>query len=633
MANILVIEKQTGGYFSFILNGDTANKINSTRNDLLTVGTKCHFKTSNGANLIKEQEITPQDITLIAGGVFSFSSVAQLFTKLIEVDFFAWLIGAGGGGSGGVSRFDELIDTFKYTGKDGQFLKVDESQLKLVTEQLFNYRTFTDLEDTPDILVADKMVVVNPQGTALILKDQPLPPEQFLNSLGFFYYADLSTQTTSLPIVANTPKVMTNDGLGVATLLSENPYGVSTMFNTTTNQIDFSQLSTGDQCFIRVGLNITTGSNNAQYEIQIRAGIGSGDEVIFPIFSDFQESSGTFFKTCLTEIFVAPYLTDYPAEIRFLSNKAGSVKVVGFYFSVLRKNLNIVDVNINSDYHNAPEKITIVDADEVAGQNSQLTFASMKFTALNLWNYIKSKADTFYQVILTETNFGAFENSLTAKPTPIDADFISIVDTADSNKAKKTTFTQLKAFLKTYYDTVYATIASLENYYTKTEVDAKIPINYSKIVYVNATSPTTATIFDLNNPPVTNDDLLKTDVNNLYIGSDASTWVYQTSPAGYVTKPVASGATIQIEVGSSQNAQAIWNNNTIIFTASCTITIPASLVGSYIFNGVTLAGVTVTWAIVAPHTWLFATPSPTAEKQIFTLMKRGTTNSILLLGV
>jgi hypothetical protein len=46
----------------------------------------------------------------------------------------------------------------------------------------------------------------------------------------------------------------------------------------------------------------------------------------------------------------------------------------------------------------------------------------------------------------------------------------------------------------------------------------------SKIVYVNATSPTTATIFDLANPPVTNDNALKNDSQNLYIGSNGSTW-------------------------------------------------------------------------------------------------------------
>lgn len=91
--------------------------------------------------------------------------------------------------------------------------------------------------------------------------------------------------------------------------------------------------------------------------------------------------------------------------------------------------------------------------------------------------------------------------------------------------------------------------------------------------------------------------------------------------------------TNQIEVGTSQNAQASWHGATIIFTASCTITIPASLVTGYIFNGVTLAGVTVSWAITAPKTWLFGTPAPVIEKKIFTLTQRGSTNSIMLLPV
>jgi hypothetical protein len=89
----------------------------------------------------------------------------------------------------------------------------------------------------------------------------------------------------------------------------------------------------------------------------------------------------------------------------------------------------------------------------------------------------------------------------------------------------------------------------------------------------------------------------------------------------------------QIEVGTTQDAQSTWHGKTVIFTASCTITIPSSLVDSYVFNGITLAGVTVTWAITAPKTWLFGTPVATVEKQIFTLTQRGTTNSVLLLGV
>lgn len=65
---------------------------------------------------------------------------------------------------------------------------------------------------------------------------------------------------------------------------------------------------------------------------------------------------------------------------------------------------------------------------------------------------------TVYQLILTEVNFGSFINSLTSKTTPINADIISVVDTADSNKQKKVSLTNFKAFLKTYFDTVYQAI-------------------------------------------------------------------------------------------------------------------------------------------------------------------------------
>ena len=85
-------------------------------------------------------------------------------------------------------------------------------------------------------------------------------------------------------------------------------------------------------------------------------------------------------------------------------------------------------------------------------------------TAMGKIKYLIDNIATTYQAILTEVNFGAFINSLTAKTTPVDADSISIVDSADSNKQKKVSFTNLKAFLKTYWDTLYApkTIPTVE---------------------------------------------------------------------------------------------------------------------------------------------------------------------------
>jgi hypothetical protein len=52
---------------------------------------------------------------------------------------------------------------------------------------------------------------------------------------------------------------------------------------------------------------------------------------------------------------------------------------------------------------------------------------------------------------------------------------------------------------------------------------------------VNSTSPSSATIFSLDNPPVTNDDSLKQNDSNLYIGTDGTTWVWNTSTSTYTT--------------------------------------------------------------------------------------------------
>lgn len=62
---------------------------------------------------------------------------------------------------------------------------------------------------------------------------------------------------------------------------------------------------------------------------------------------------------------------------------------------------------------------------------------------------------------LTNTIFGTWIFGLTSKTTPVNADSIVISDSADSNKAKNVTFTNLKAFLKTYFDTIYEPIFSV----------------------------------------------------------------------------------------------------------------------------------------------------------------------------
>jgi len=126
-------------------------------------------------------------------------------------------------------------------------------------------------------------------------------------------------------------------------------------------------------------------------------------------------------------------------------------------------------------------------------------------------------------------------------------------------------------------------------YPTVDAVNAGLPVNYSKIVYVNATSPITATIFDTENPPVTNDNLLKNDVANLYIGTDASTWVYNSTT--YVTKTVPSTSNFNnfgttVDAGSSKTSH-ITRSGAVTLTGPLNIlnlkvsSTPVTSAGSY----------------------------------------------------
>jgi hypothetical protein len=55
-------------------------------------------------------------------------------------------------------------------------------------------------------------------------------------------------------------------------------------------------------------------------------------------------------------------------------------------------------------------------------------------------------------------NVGSSIHGATAKTTPVDADTVPIIDSEASNVLKKVTWTNLKAFLKTYLDTLYVAL-------------------------------------------------------------------------------------------------------------------------------------------------------------------------------
>jgi hypothetical protein len=104
--------------------------------------------------------------------------------------------------------------------------------------------------------------------------------------------------------------------------------------------------------------------------------------------------------------------------------------------------------NIAAVIHAASGKTTPVDADTLPLIDSEASNALKKITWANV------KAGIWAAL-------GALIAGGTGKDTPVDADTLAMSDSAASGATKKLTWANLKATLKTYNDTLYATVAGL----------------------------------------------------------------------------------------------------------------------------------------------------------------------------
>jgi len=302
----------------------------------------------------------------------------------------------------------------------GDALRVGFDKVNLNTTELYNGKVdkvtgkglsendFTDADKTKlDGIETGAQVNVNsdfgendPGAPGYILNRPPT----LYSAVGHFHFSDLATQTIPLVVLPSVPKKLTNDILGSFTVLDYAPYGISLEFwDDTNNQFDFSNLSLGDSLLIRVDLIANTTSVNQTIDIYIKLGIGTASEYDLLIDS-FNVKAITSGLHILKDVSLSIDNDDWnnaPAEIYFLSDDNATVKVNGWYVPIVRKSVNIIDI-IEGSLSNDPTTYTPatlpLTGTEVAVLNDGTNW--VKITWNNIKAQLKTYFDTIYQVIL-----------------------------------------------------------------------------------------------------------------------------------------------------------------------------------------------------------------------------------------
>lgn len=157
-------------------------------------------------------------------------------------------------------------------------------------------------------------------------------------SIGWADYNDTATATTPISPTINTFTKLTNNGLGVQTVETHLPAGITNLWNSTTNQINLSQVPLYSMVNARYDISVTTTAANQSVFLSVFLAIGAPSAYESP--KDYKQfkTVGTYPITIWSGSYIGSTdVKNYPAEIRIKSDAACTVRVNGWYFQVFKK--------------------------------------------------------------------------------------------------------------------------------------------------------------------------------------------------------------------------------------------------------------------------------------------------------
>lgn len=235
---------------------------------------------------------------------------------------------------------------------NNNFAELNDKKVEKIAGKDLSENDFTDtLKDKLDSLEVGAEVQLQSdwQQTDILAKDFiKNKPElsQYFTAVGGFDYEDLTTATTPLTYTTGYLQ-LTNDTLGANTQTNLNPYGVDSVWDELTNTFNFGSLSIGDEVLLRIHLKLTTSAANQISGLSLLFGEGTASEYSLPIdLQIYHKTAGDHDVTKEVTFYLGN--EDWritPVKLRFNSDANATVKIYGWHPYIIRKSVNILDVN------------------------------------------------------------------------------------------------------------------------------------------------------------------------------------------------------------------------------------------------------------------------------------------------
>lgn len=158
------------------------------------------------------------------------------------------------------------------------------------------------------------------------------------NYHGFFDYNDATTAGAPISCLAGIETKLTNDGAGPFTQKTYAPNGVTDVWNSVTNQFDFSELHIGTMVNLRISLAVTTLSNNTDIDIKLVLAIGSGGPYELQFIKDSFKTAGVQTFSRFVGFYIGNDNTkNFPAELRITCDNTSNTVVDGWYACIIQR--------------------------------------------------------------------------------------------------------------------------------------------------------------------------------------------------------------------------------------------------------------------------------------------------------